>query len=196
MYESHLSNRPPLPSPLAQVMPPVGWSAASEPVTPWIPRWEGLDDQRVLHLQRGHDRVMLFLGWYGAQRQGAELVNFDNQLVPQKHPIWRKPTENGRSMALHGQTLDLREAKVDSPVLGQQMRVWYWNRLPGESTTSPLRIKLALGLRKLQGKDDAGAVVIVAAPYQDRPEDGEAVLRRFVADLLPTLDPVLDKRGP
>jgi exosortase A len=196
MYEGHLSNREPLPSPLARLTPPAGWTETSAPVTEWTPNWAGLDDQRVLHLQQGDDRVMLFLGWYGAQRQGAELVNFDNQLVPQKHPVWRKPTETGRAVQVGGQSLDLRQAKVDSQVQGQQMTVWYWNRIPGEATASAARIKLALGLRKLRGADDAGAVVILAAPYQDRPESAEAVLRRFVADLQPVMNPVLDQRGP
>lgn len=139
---------------------------------------------------------MLFLGWYGAQRQGSELVNFDNQLVPQKHPIWRKPTETGRVVEIGGQSLDLRQAKVDSLVQNQKMMVWYWNRMAGESTTSAARIKVALGLRTLGGTDDAGAVVIIAAPYQERPETAEAVLRRFVADLQLSINPVLDHRGP
>jgi len=195
-YENHLSNRAPLPSPLARVAAPADWTATSTPITEWVPRWEGLDDQRTLHLEKGQDRVMLFLGWYGAQRQGAELVNFDNQLVPQKHPIWRKPTEIGRELEINGQKLDLHEATVDSMANGQRMLVWYWNRIPGQSTTSALRLKLALGLRKLGSTDDAGAVVILAAPYPERPETAEAVLRRFVADLQPNLNPVLDKRGP
>ena len=196
MYESHLSNREPLPSPLARVTPPADWTETSTPVTEWTPNWAGLDDQRILHLQQGDDRVMLFLGWYGAQRQGSELVNFDNQLVPQKHPIWRKPTETGRVVEIGGQSLDLRQAKVDSLVQNQKMMVWYWNRMAGESTTSAARIKVALGLRTLGGTDDAGAVVIIAAPYQERPETAEAVLRRFVADLQPSINPVLDHRGP
>jgi exosortase A len=196
LYEGHLSNRAPLPSPLAQVAPPSGWNAAEAPVTEWVPNWEGLDDQRILQLARGEDQVMLFLGWYGAQRQGAELVNFDNQLVPQKHPVWRKPTEVGRVVEVGGHPLDLREAKVDSPINGQQMLVWYWNRAGGQDTTSAARIKLALGLRKLRGADDAGAVVIVAAPYKDVPEQARAVLKDFVAGLLPVMNPVLDSRGP
>jgi len=195
-YESHLNNRPPLPSPLARISAPPGWSPTPTPVTEWTPRWEGLDDQKTLHLQSGEDRVMLFLGWYGAQRQGAELINFDNQLVPQKHPVWRKPTETGREIDTNGHKIDLHEATVDSPIKGQRMLVWYWNRIPGQATTSALDLKLTLGLRKLRGSDDAGAVVIIAAPYPDRPETAEAALRHFVADLLPTLDPVLDKRGP
>lgn len=195
-YESHLNSRAPLPSPLARVSAPPGWNPTPAPVTEWMPRWEGLDDQRTLHLEKNGDQVMLFLGWYGAQRQGAELVNFDNQLVPQKHPIWRKPTEIGREVGIDGQKLDLREATVDSLVKGQRLLVWYWNRIPGRSTTSALDIKLALGLRKLRNSDDAGAVVILASPYPDRPETAEAALRRFVADLQPGLNPLLDKRGP
>lgn len=139
---------------------------------------------------------MLYLGWYGAQRQGSELINFDNQLVPQKHPVWRKPTEIARDVEIDGQQLNLHEATADSRSLGQRLLIWYWNRIPGQSTTSALGVKLALGLRELRGADDAGAVVILAAPYVDQPREAEAVLRRFVRDLLPTLDPVLDRREP
>lgn len=192
-YEGHLNTRALLPSPLARVTLPAGWNVAPTPVTEWTPSWKGVDDHKVFQLEHGDDRVMLYLAWYGAQRQGAELVNFDNQLVPQKHPVWRKPTEVGRQVEVGGEKLDLREAKVDSPVNGQRMLVWHWNRAAGQATTSALRIKLALGMRKLLGQDDAGAVVIIAAPYQDRPETAQAVLRRFATDLQPGLNPVLDK---
>lgn len=195
-YAHHLDNRPPLVSPLAQVGVPAGWSESPAEVTEWTPSWTGLDDQRVLHLQQGEARVMLYLGWYGAQRQGSELINFDNQLVPQKHPVWRKPTEIARDVEIDGQQLNLHEATADSRSLGQRLLIWYWNRIPGQSTTSALGVKLALGLRELRGADDAGAVVILAAPYVDQPREAEAVLRRFVRDLLPTLDPVLDRREP
>jgi EpsI family protein len=146
-------------------------------------------------LEKGGKNVMVVLGWYGTQRQGAELVNFDNQLVPQEHPVWRKPTEVERNLAIGSERLELREARVDAPSLGQRMLVWYWNRAGGQSTTSALGLKLALGLRKLSGQGDPGAVIIIAAPYQDRPETAEATLRSFVADLLPGLNPVLDQAG-
>lgn len=196
LYEGHLNDREPLPSPLGRVTVPAGWTLASTPVTEWTPSWEGVDDQKVFHLEHGDDRVMLYLAWYGAQRQGAELINFDNQLVPQKHPVWRKPTEVGRQVEVGGEKLDLHEAKVDSPVNGQRMLVWYWNRAAGQATTSALRIKLALGMRKFLGQDDAGAVIIIAAPYEEKPETAQAVLRRFVADLQPVLNPVLDQPEP
>lgn len=194
-YEGHLSQRAPLPSPLAQLPMPRDWQPATAPATAWLPSWRGLDDQRVTHLQRGDERVMLFLGWYGTQRQGAELVNFDNQLVPQEHPVWRKPTEGGGTVEVAGHTLDLRQATVDAPSQGERLLVWYWNRVSGESTTSALRIKLALGLRKLAGQDDPGTVVIIAVPYQEQKAQAEAVLRRFAADLLPGLNQALDQAG-
>lgn len=195
-YEAHLAKREITPSPLGKVVPSASWTISETPLTEWVPTWKNPDDQRTLSLERGGDRVLLVLGWYGAQRQGAELINFDNQLVPQEHRIWRKTSEVGRTVEVGDQSLDLREAKVDAPLTGQHLLVWYWNRVAGEATTSAARIKLALGMRKLRGADDAGAVVIIAAPYQDRPETAEAVLRRFVADMQPTLNPVLDRREP
>jgi len=200
-YESQIGNREPLPSPLAQIRVPTGWQPASEAVTAWTPHWEGLDDRKILHLQRGSDRIMVYLGWYGAQRSGAELVSTYNQLVPladtvQTDNIWRKVRESSRDVEIGGNTLSLREGIVSAPATGKQLMVWYWDRVDGMATTSAIRIKLALGLRKLLGADDAGAVVIIATPFQDRPEQAEALLQRFAADFLPTMNPVLDHRDP
>jgi len=186
-YEGHLGQRTPLPSPLAKVAAPAGWSVMADPVTPWLPHWQGLDDQRILHIGQGTDRAMIFLGWYGSQRQGAELINFDNQLVRQKDPVWRKPTEVSRSVQIGATQVELRQATVDSMLSGQKLLVWYWNQAGGLSTTSAMRLKLVLGLQKLANQPDPGAVVILVAPYRDQPQEAEAVLQALAQGLLPTL---------
>lgn len=191
-YSVQMEQRTPLPSPLARVAVPPGWQVAEAPVTTWTPRWSGLDDQRSLHLRQGEAQAMLFLGWYGSQRQGAELINFDNKLVVEKDPLWRNPTRIDRRVELGGTPLHLHEATVDSPVTGQRMLVWYWNRAGGLSTTSVMRLKLTLGMRKLAYQPDHGAVVILAAPYQHQRAEAEAVLQRLATALKPGLDPVLD----
>lgn len=196
LYEGYLDNRPAAPSPLAAIEPPAGWHAAATPVTPWVPSWSGMDDQRILQLAHGQERVMLFAAWYGTQRQDAELISFVNQLVPQEHEIWRKPTEYGREVEFPQGRLPVREALVDAPTLGQHLLVWQWNRIAGEAGTSIMAAKLKLAWQKLSGQDDAGAAIIVAAPYLEKPEEAEAVLRRFVSAIQPAMNAALDKAGP
>jgi EpsI family protein len=191
-YERQLNNRAPLPSPLAAVAAPSGWLDASAPVTEWTPHWTGMDTQRVMHLAQGDDQVMLYLAWYGAQRQDAELINFANQFIPQEHETWRKTWETGRTVELNGKPVALRQAFLDSPKLGQKLLVWQWNRFHGESGTSVIRAKLLLAWLKTLGGNDAGTSVIIAAPYLERPEEAEAVLQRFATALDAGLNAVLD----
>ncbi|HRH80774.1 MAG TPA: exosortase A [Thiobacillaceae bacterium] len=193
-YERHLSNRPPSPSPLAGLAPASGWQAMELPFTGWTPRWIGMDDQRALFLGKDVRSVMLYVAWYGTQRQGSELINSQNVLVPEKHDLWRKTAESGRTVGLpEGDSLPVREALVDSGPLGQRLLVWYWNRIEGQTTTSGIRAKLWLAWRKLSGQSDAGAVVIVAAPYGDKPAEAEPALLRAASELTAGLHRTLDE---
>lgn len=48
---------------------------------------------------------------------------------------------------------------------------------------------------KLLSKPDAGAVIILAAPYHEQPEEADAVLHRFITDLKPAINQTLDQTG-
>jgi len=155
----------------------------------------GMDDQRTLHLQKGNERVMLFAGWYGAQRQGAELINSQNVLVPEKDPAWRNLFETGQTITLGNQTLPVRQAKLHSPQTGQRLLVWHWHHIDGKDDTSQLSGKLRLALSKLAGHGDAAAGVLVAAPYVENIAEAEKTLQAFLIDTRPSLNSVLDARA-
>lgn len=194
-YARHLEDRQPRPSPLASVVAPAGWQVTDTPMTEWRPEWWGMDDSRTLHLAQGDDQAMLYLAWYGAQRQDAELINFASVFVHQEHPVWRKTRETGREVEIAGQRVALRQAWVDSEKLGQRLLVWQWNRFHGESGVSLLRTKAWLVGLKLTGGNDAGTTVILAAPYQEHPEEAEKILHRLANDLDAGMNAVLDRDG-
>ena len=70
---------------------------------------------------------------------------------------------------------------------------WYWNRIDGTNGSNIFLGKFALAWRKFFGGNDAGAVIILAAPYQDRPAEAEATMKRFWQDMAGEVYPALDK---
>lgn len=191
-YEHQLSSAPPAPSPLARWAPVNGWAIETAGFTEWQPRWLGMDDKRSLTLQKEDAQVMLFVGWYGAQRQGSELINSLNILVPEQHPIWRNLFENSSNVDLQGNVLSVRQALLHAPSIDQRLLVWHWRYIDGEAGNNMFSAKLRLALSKLGGRGDAASGVLIAAPYQENAAEAEKVLKAFLQDNFLSLNQTLD----
>lgn len=195
LYEHHLSSRAPTPSPLAQLVMPAGWDRV-DAISEWRPAWQGMDDQRGESLARGAERVAIHIYWYGAQRQGAELINSENRLVREKDEVWRKTQEFSKTVTLRDGDLTLREALIDSRADGQRLVVWHWNRIGGKDNINIFTAKLTLAWNRLLGRADFGATYVLAAPYLEEPAEAEAVLTRFAEAMRPAANAVLDRPRP
>ena len=195
LYEHRISTAPPAASPLADWVAGKTWLEQTKPITQWRPRWQGMDDQRVVHLTRTGDQLMLYLAWYGAQRQNAELINSQNVLVAEKDADWRNLKETTERIDMEGEALSVRQAKLHAPKTGERLLVWHWRHLDGVDDVNIFRGKLRLAWSKLMGRGDAAAGILIAAPYIDRPEEAVPVLKAFFKNARPDLNLVLDKRG-
>lgn len=194
LYGHALSSREPTPSPLAGWRPASSWDIEDKPLSGWRPRWLGMDDQRTLTLGKQGKRVMLHMAWYGAQRQGAELINSQNVLVPEKDARWRNLEESNKAVQLRGGPVSLAQAKLYSPGSGQRLLVWYWYNIDGDEGVSSLKGKLHLAWMKLTGRGDAALAVAVAAPYVEKPEEAELMLQAFLEESRPGAFPASAKR--
>jgi len=195
LYEGHLTSRP-VPRPaLALPAPSTGWLISQAPFSDWLPQWHGMDIQRVQNYQRGGQRVMLFLAWYGTQRDNAELINSRNIMIREKHPEWRQVGRDTLTRNIAGQALPLYEAQLLANDEHQRILAWQWHRIQGRDGISPYRAKIELALAKLLGRQDVGAAIIVATPYHDKNdvEQANALLAEFLAAHKPALDAVLDR---
>jgi exosortase A len=195
LYEGHLSSRP-LPTPnLALPAPAAGWQVSQTPFSDWLPHWHGMDIQRVENYQRGEQQVMLFLAWYGTQRENAELINSRNIMVREKHPEWRQVGRDTLTRNVAGQTLPFYQAQLLASDEHQRILAWQWHRIQGKDGINPYRAKIDLALAKLLGRRDSGAAIIVATPYRDKVDldKASAVLAEFLAAHKPALDAMLDR---
>jgi len=195
LYEGHLSSRP-VPHPaLVLPVPAAGWQISQGAFSSWQPHWHGMDIQRIENYQRGEQQVMLFLAWYGTQRDNAELINSRNIMIREKHPDWRQVGRDTLTRNVAGQALPLYEAHLLANHGSQRILAWQWHRIRGKDGVSPYRAKIDLALAKLLGRQDSGAAIIVATPYRDKQDvdQANAALAEFLAAHKPALDAMLDQ---
>lgn len=163
-----------------------GWVLESKPFTTWQPEYHGAD-ATVFRTYRKQDRIVgVWLFYYASQRPAAELVTTTNVMVRQKHPVWENVGESRHLIRIGADTLDGRTTRLRSP--NQRLLVLDWYSIGGRRLTDPYFAKLVFAGRKLLGKPDDGVAVILAAPYEDRPEVAEHTLIEFIQDLLPSIE--------
>lgn len=195
LYESHLAHREAVAPALELPAPATGWSVSEQPLLPWTPEWHGMDVQRVRYYQQGEQQIMLFLAWYGTQRDHAELINSRNIMVREKRSDWRQVGRDHPVKHLAGAELPLYQAQLLANHGGSRILAWQWHRIHGRDGIDPYRAKIELALAKMLGRNDAGAAVIIATPHRDKTDMERAgkSLADFLAAHKPALDRMLDQ---
>jgi exosortase A len=169
--------------------PDRGWSSDSS-ARGWRPQLQSPRATLNEVFVQGDRRVALHVGFYRAQRQGSELVNWANT-VAVRHNGRREVAAGQIEAAIDGKPLVWRSFIVRGDA-GAYERVWiaYW--LDGRWTVSDARAKLDLALDRLLRRSDTSAWVGLSAPHNpEHPEGSAATLRAFVSDMGPSLQRAL-----
>ncbi|MBK8992660.1 MAG: EpsI family protein [Gammaproteobacteria bacterium] len=162
-----------------------GWSAA-EAFTDWKPHYVNPADERQSSYFDGTHAVGVYLAYYGRQEQGAELVNSQNVMVVQKHPVWREPEQAAREVHVGDRTIDLIESRLDSE--SQRLLVWHWMRVAGRDANNPYVGKVYEAIGRLGGGGRDGFGIVVYAPYTDSPEVARERMHAFLEAMLPSIN--------
>jgi exosortase A len=166
-----------------------GWVVAPGPAA-WQPRLEGPQVVLVNSFEKGGSRVDLVAGLYRDQRQGAELVNSQNQLAGETNG-WRQVTREVRAVVLAGRERVVRSA-VMRGAAGQYVLVWHWYWLHPVWSASDMHAKVDLALDRLLLRSDTSAWMAAATSFDpERPLQAEAVLRGFLSDMAGSIDSAL-----
>ncbi|MEO6697226.1 MAG: exosortase A, partial [Gammaproteobacteria bacterium] len=187
-YAAYLESSPIQTADLRIIAPAVsgGWQAQSAPLSDWQPRYATPDASVMQTYRKGDQTVSLFLYYYRSQRHGAELITSTNIMVRQKHPVWNKMGEGYRNIELAGRQERVVQTQLRSPA--QRLLVWNWNRTQEWDTVNPYLAKLLLAKSRLFGGQGDGAAIIIAAPYDEQPEEAASVLQAFLNDMLPGIE--------
>jgi exosortase A len=193
IYERQLDSRPPAVAALQLPAPAQGWQRSDTAFSDWVPRWMGMDSKLAGYYRKGDQQVLLYVAWYGTQRQDAELINTQNYMVRQKHPEWRDMHRLEMQTEIAGRPLPMAESGLMATGDSRRILVWQWYRIQGRDGISPYRAKFDLALAKLSGRSDAAAAIIVATPYTEDAKAATATIRDFVTAHKAALDAQLDQ---
>ena len=169
--------------------PAKGWSVVATPATSWRPRYEGASASVFQTYRKGDRVVVLYIGFYPQQRRGAELVTSTNVMVPQKHPVWSNVGESRRNENLGKGLLNIRQTLLRSAT--QRLLIWDFFHISEHELTNPYLAKLLFSRNKLLGQGDAGAVIIIAAPYDDDLDVAAGTLTDFSREMRPSIEGAL-----
>lgn len=129
--------------------------------------------------------VDLYVSYYRNQQQGTELVNSQNLLVAESGSNWHSIKEDTRVISLGSQQETINQNQLQSP--STKLLIWRWYWLGEEKTANPYLAKIILGRNKLLGRGDDGAEIIIAARYEETPDEAVPVLQGFLDDMMPTI---------
>ena len=183
-------NDEPINVSLEDPSPQGGWQAAAQPLSEWRPRYLGTDASLDQTYRHGDQKVSLYLAYYRRQRQGAELINSQNVLIPQKDPVWRQTADSPHEVTLNGKQMEVRLAKMRSR--DQDLLVWYWFWVNGRTTTNHYLAKLWDAKAKLLGQTGDAAAVVISTPMLDKSENAENALKAFMTAMQPSIETTLE----
>lgn len=162
-----------------------GWVSAPAEPAGWRPHYVGAAASRFTVYRKGERSVALYIAYYRDQKQGAELVGWQNAVVHSEDRVWASVGANARSLDLAPNALQVRETRLRSP--GGRLLVWDWYRVSGTDSSSPYVAKALLARDRLLGRGDDSAVVVLATDYEARPDPAAQALGEFVRDMLPAI---------
>jgi EpsI family protein len=166
-----------------------GWQPSAGTLPNWSPHFENPSARLHQTYSKGGQRVGVYMGYYSRQRQGAELITSQNDLVHSHNTAWIRTAE--RPISLRSPTTEL--SIVESRLRGRtaDLLVWRWYWVDGQYTVNPYWAKLLQARSQLLGRGDDAAVVIVYTESDVADTKGRQTLKSFVDDLLPGITQTL-----
>lgn len=166
-----------------------GWSLEPQPDMHWRPDYHGAAASTLAVYHKGDRSVAVYLAYYRNQRQGAELVGSQNLVSGRSGSRWTKTGESPRSEELANSPVELRQTRLRSA--DGWLLVWDWYRIAGYDLSNPYVAKALVARDKLLLRSDDSSAIVLAAPYETRPETAVETLRLFTREMLPAIDHAL-----
>ncbi|QBQ54480.1 exosortase A [Nitrosococcus wardiae] len=169
--------------------PPVtmaSWQPIGYRITEWSPHYVNPTAEIQQDYQNNHSQVGVYLAYYQGQKQGAELINSQNVMVVQKHPVWRQLAHQETTVNLQGKQTTVSEAHLNSA--HQDLLVWHWNWIAGHYTINSYIAKLLEAGTKLLGKSREGSAIVIYTPIKTNKEEARATMQHFLDDMLPAIE--------
>lgn len=163
------------------------WQARDIRLSSWEPNIFHAKAQAIRNYQNGARNVQLRIYYYRDQVSGKQMISSSNVMASEGDKDWVVIGQGTR----HLSTPDLKviQSRMRGP--GPYMLSWHWYWIGDRFVTNPYLAKLLQARDKLLGRGDDGAIVILAAPYEENPKAAMEALEAFARDNLPEITTTL-----
>ena len=165
------------------------WASVS-PAGDWRPVAANPDAELLQGYRRDRRAVDLYVGYYCAQRAGAEVVSQAHQLSGGGH--WLVQAHGRDRLDLSGGEVAVQTTEARFAGQRRLVLVWYW--VDGRFTADPFTAKLLQAKAALLDGRAAAAVIVASTPYDAEASVARATLREALLAMAP-LEPMLMRPG-
>ncbi len=163
-----------------------GWRKAAEPFVRWAPHYPHVTGAVNQIYVGSAGPVGLYIGLYRDQREGAELIAWENGIVL-PGSAWYRVTEEQRSISLlDGRTLSVPVTRITN---GERyLDVWRWFWIAGQFTASEFVAKTLTLKERLLARSDAAALIAMYVPVDHGEPDPQQKMLVFLQEALPEIE--------
>jgi exosortase A len=167
-----------------------GWRVTASPGFTFSPHYLRPRATVDQWYERHGSAVGLFIAYYNHQNDDVKLVSSQNKLVTSLNKEWGTISSTLRPLDHDGFHVQANETILRSS--RTQLLVWDWFWVSGRFINNPYLAKLLQARARLLGGGDDGAVIVLYAPSETKPEIAYAAMREFLGDALPAIQKSLD----
>ncbi len=158
-----------------------GWRQMAYRGLDWHPVFRGTDSEVIARYTKGADKLDLYVAYYDYQRQGAELINSENDLAGDR---WQHTGIEGTvNLDIAGQ--DRTFAYIRIVGRGRARIVFYAYWIDDQLAIGSLNAKLMAAKARLLGGDQASAVFAISTDYDGDVDAARQAAQLFLDDLSP-----------
>ena len=163
------------------------WQQQADPVPAWRPVFNGPSAELSQTFGDGKDDVGLYVAYYPAQGQGAEVIYHANRMANDEQ--WKRMETRRMMLNVDGKPMQVRlERMQGSPGPKRVAAYWYW--IAGRFTSDPIEAKLFQIAGALTSGYRSAAAIAVTVVETDDTDRNKAALQRFL-DATPNLNTYL-----
>lgn len=159
-------------------IPAAGWTPVP-PEAGWKPHFPGASGEIFTGYVGGSGAVQIFVGYYPRQTQSRKVIGSLNRVADVDD--WRRTSSGARSIDVGTEKAPVAYQRLSSGRVHRVVWTWYW--INDRFVSGGFRAKLEQLKSEFLGGQRAAAVIVLSAPYIDRPEEAERILAAFAADL-------------
>jgi len=153
------------------------WRTVGNHITNWQPKYTNLSHREVVTFQKNSSKVQVFLGFYAAQKQDQELINYVNRLTGGDDTNWTVKDKSSLNISLTENSLKIPVSTLFSD--NEQLRVAYVYYAGHQFVTGKLNTKWLEAKARLTGGLTSGTVIMAIVDLRENTGSADDLLKTF-----------------